>query len=81
MSCQGGRVTALDLTGFNASGPLEGFGLLTALTDLRLAYNRFSGARERVSGSRQPQQLGGFPHPQRGFPGAGCSMGNDQVMG
>ena len=50
-------MTAVDLRFLDASGPLEGFGRLTALTDLRLGWNRFSGARERVSGSRQLQQF------------------------
>ena len=44
VTCQGGRVTALDLDNLNATGPLEGFGQLTALTGLHLAWNRFSGA-------------------------------------
>ena len=38
-------MTAVNLNDLSASGPLEGFGQLTALTDLRLSYNRFSGAR------------------------------------
>ena len=49
VSCQGGRVTAVNLNVLSASGPLEGFGQLTALTDLRLASNRFSGARAAAS--------------------------------
>ena len=39
-------MTAVNLNDLSASGPLESFGQLTALTDLRLAYNRFSGAWE-----------------------------------
>ena len=39
-------MTFVSLNLLNASGPLEGFGQLTALTDLRLASNRFSGVRE-----------------------------------
>ena len=39
-------MTAVNLNGLGASGPLDGFGALTALTELRLAYNRFSGAWE-----------------------------------
>lgn len=37
-------MTAVDLRFLDASGPLEGFGLLTALTGLQLAENRFTGA-------------------------------------
>ena len=44
VSCQDGRVTAVDLRYLEANGPLEGFGLLTGLTELQLAQNRFSGA-------------------------------------
>ena len=46
ITCHGGRVTAVNLNMLNASGPLEGFGQLTALTDLRLNSNRFSGVRD-----------------------------------
>ncbi|KAK9831310.1 hypothetical protein WJX81_001003 [Elliptochloris bilobata] len=44
VTCSGGRVTAVDLSGLGISGPLDGFGQLTALTDLQLARNRFSGS-------------------------------------
>ena len=57
MSCQGGRVTAVDLRFLYASGPLEGFGRLTGLTDLRLQFNRFSGARHCMSGGRLLDQF------------------------
>ena len=64
--CQGGRVTAVSFNGLSASGPLEGFGRLTALTDLRLAYNRFSGARGRGSGRPQLHLSRGLLCPQHG---------------
>ena len=44
ISCQGGRVTSVDLSSLGASGPLEGLGNLTSLTNLRLDSNQFSGA-------------------------------------
>ena len=44
MTCTNGRVTAVDSSNLGATAPLEGFGLLTALTDLNLAGNHFSGA-------------------------------------
>ena len=46
VSCQDGRVAAVDLIGLHASGnaALEAFGGLTALKHLRLAFNQFSGA-------------------------------------
>ena len=39
-----GRVASLNLSAMGASGPLEALSPLTALTDLRLASNNFSGA-------------------------------------
>ena len=50
-------MTAVDLRFLYASGPLEGFGRLTGLTDLRLQFNRFSGARHCVSGGRLLDQF------------------------
>ena len=39
-----GRVASLNLSSLGASGRLEALSPLTALTDLRLASNNFSGA-------------------------------------
>ena len=41
--CSNGRVTAVNLAGTGAGGFLDGFGQLTALSELRLAGNNFTG--------------------------------------
>ena len=66
VSCQGGRVTAVNLNGLGASGPLEGFGALTALTELRLAYNRFSGAWKPRARAQAAALVSGLLRPQLG---------------
>ena len=61
-----------------ASGPLEGFGRLTALTNLDLAKNRFSGEWDRMSGRRLLHQFCGLLLPWLGYAcryGAGLKRG------
>ena len=36
-------MTAVNLSGLGAGGPLDGLWRLTALSDLRLGYNAFAG--------------------------------------
>lgn len=43
IACQGGRVTGVELNGAGASGALDGFDRLTALTSLKLNGNNFPG--------------------------------------
>ena len=61
-----GRVASLNLSALGASGPLEALSPLTALTDLRLASNNFSGATWRLV-----QECFGVPLP----PAAVCCWG------
>ena len=66
VSCADGRVTAVDLSNLGATGRLEGFGRLTALTDLNLAGNQFAGARAWCrkscsNGSMVQGGIGGLP--------------------
>ena len=51
-------MTAVRFNNLNASGPLEGFGQLTALTNLDLYNNSFSGAR-----GRSRPQAASMPRP------------------
>lgn len=41
--CSGGRVVGLRLRGIGATGPLDGFAALTALSVLQLDHNKFTG--------------------------------------
>ena len=43
VQCLGGRVVGLRLRGLGASGPLNHFAALTALNDLQLDHNEFTG--------------------------------------
>ena len=45
-------MASLNLSALGASGPLEALSPLTALTDLRLASNSFSGAALRLAQER-----------------------------
>ena len=55
----GSRVAAVDLYNAGASGSVDGFGQLTALSELRLGKNKFSGVPLSVSHTVDPtEQLG-----------------------
>lgn len=49
ITCKGGRVLSVNLTGLGASGPLSVLGSLTAVTDLILYGNKFQGVHSSAS--------------------------------
>lgn len=63
VTCEGGRVISLNLTGLGASGPLSVLGSLTAVTDLILHDNNFQGVHSRASLCRACSLLLDCSHP------------------